>query len=128
MRAEYARSRGEKSKITWSTMQSNYMDRYRLSILIHTCIRTYAHIYTALRVHPGSVSTHPSWKLPVTLRYLSVKNHPEISQAHPHHHSLFLSSPPPFAYESELGVRDGRGGWPGGMIAVDEEEERPIEK
>lgn len=38
--------RGEKSKITWSTMQSNYTNRYRLSILIHTYIYTCIHIYT----------------------------------------------------------------------------------
>lgn len=105
--------RGEKSKITWSTMQSNYTNRYRLSILIHTYIyiHAYIYIYTPLCVHLGSVSTHSSWKLPVTLRYLSVKNHPRSPKSRKHI-PPFLSSPPPFAYESELGVRDGHGGWP----------------
>lgn len=74
-------------------------------------IYTHTYIYTPLCVHLGSVSTHSSWKLPVTLRYLSVKNHPRSPKSRKHI-PPFLSSPPPFAYESELGVRDGRGGWP----------------
>lgn len=106
--------RGEKSKITWSTMQSNYTNR--LSIIdsntyVHIYTRIHIYIYTPLCVHLGSVSTHSSWKLPVTLRYLSVKNHPRSPKSRKHI-PPFLSSPPPFAYESELGVRDGRGGWP----------------
>lgn len=114
MRAEYARSWGEKSR-RLRDRQCNRIIRtgYRLSILIHTYIyiHAYIYIYTPLCVHLGSVSTHSSWKLPVTLRYLSVKNHPRSPKSRKHI-PPFLSSPPPFAYESELGVRDGRGGWP----------------
>lgn len=78
---------------------------------VHIYTRIHIYIYTPLCVHLGSVSTHSSWKLPVTLRYLSVKNHPRSPKSRKHI-PPFLSSPPPFAYESELGVRDGRGGWP----------------
>lgn len=54
---------------------------------VHTYIRTYIQHCTFI---PGPYRPIPVGNCPL----FCVKNHPEISQAHPHHHSLFLSSLP----------------------------------